>query len=185
MCRPCFCESVAGLSPKFCVVCGKKLTPRSKYTHCDKHVSKDPVYKAKKKQRAAKTWPLYYDKVKGTILASRMVHRTLNTPQAEESRRLKAAHEATRRSIERGIDPAGIQAAFDSGMREHQCAKCGEPGPSEIDHLLPKRWARDCHEVAAVLGQPWAYQPLCAPCNASKGARWIEVYVPTGEIGRE
>lgn len=95
-------------------------------------------------------------------------------------RKGKNARRATRL---RGVCISGIQQAIESGMVDRPCAKCAAPGPSHIDHIIPLSWVDGCPAVAEVLGHAWAYQPLCNACNPAKGARWLECYVPTGDIG--
>lgn len=102
------------------------------------------------------------------------------TPSGAAWRRAAAAR---RRTLARGIDPAGIQSAIDSGMANLPCARCAAPGPSHIDHIIPLSWADGCPAVVDVLGEAWAYQPLCASCNATKRHLRLECYVPTGDIG--
>lgn len=94
----------------------------------------------------------------------------------QRRREIDLRSSAKRRTLSAVINPSGILEAIASGMRDCPCAKCGAPGPSQIDHILPLAWA-DIPEVAAVLGFPWAYQPLCGSCNSSKGARRVEVFV--------
>lgn len=103
----------------------------------------------------------------------------LRSPERQAERR---SARRKRRSRLAGIDPAGIRAAEAAGLRQQPCAKCDAPGPNHIDHVLPLSWA-DVSEVAAVLAQSFAFQPLCARCNSQKRDYRVECYVPTGDIG--
>lgn len=88
---------------------------------------------------------------------------------------------AKRRHAQLSVGMAGILEA--QVLRDRPCVQCGAPGPSQIDHMIPLAWARDCQAVRDVLGHAWAYQPLCRDCNLSKRDTFVAAFVPTGDIG--
>lgn len=103
----------------------------------------------------------------------------------ERRRETQRVAQARRESLKAGIDPTGVKAALLAEMHLKPCARCSSPGPCEIDHIIPLSWVDGCPEVAEVLGQVWAYQPLCKSCNSAKHNKRVECYVPTGDIGME
>lgn len=98
--------------------------------------------------------------------------------KSPEGQAVRAMHHKARRALKAGFAQPDV-----SHLVALPCARCGAPGPSTVDHIVPISWIKSIPEARTACEDVACYQPLCGPCNSSKGNRGVWAFVSTGTIG--
>lgn len=142
--------------PKICVICGEEFIPKSSASIA-KYCS------AKCRNKRPKADKEYYIKYRE---ANRDQRREYTRQWSQDNPEIKEAARARYRASKHGMT---IESSAEDRRRAKKeyasvaCACCGLIGRCEIDHVKPlSKGGFDVYDN---------FQPLCRPCNSSKGNR--------------
>jgi 5-methylcytosine-specific restriction endonuclease McrA len=166
------------------------MTPAQRSRKAERARARYAERTAAERVRDAERRSAYYEANRQSVSQRQRAYRIANAERIEEQarayrqanaesvaearRKWEEANGASRRMTRRagrarraGVDVRTITHRDLARLLGSPCLACGAPGPSTFDHAVPlSRGGR--HSIGNAL-------PLCAPCNAGKGARtWSE-----------